>query len=179
MHIIALLFALVGGIAFWAWRLKALRDAARDTSDVAQTVINAPRRIAFRYKTGKGGLDVIEDPREAAAVMMVAVAKAPSATVTARQETVIEAEISRLFELGAAETSDLFDHAVWVNNTSPDSTALMHKLSQILVSSPQLGPKDIIDFDAMLVAVSEAEGLPKREQLALMQVFRDKAGLKT
>ena len=55
----------------------------------------------------------------------------------------------------------------------------MRKLSELIVSSPQLGPKEIVDLDAMLVAVSEAEGVPTREQLALLQVFRDKAGLKT
>ena len=55
----------------------------------------------------------------------------------------------------------------------------MRKLSQLIVSSSVLGPKEVVDLDAMLVAVSEAEGLPTREQLALLQVYRDKAGLKT
>ncbi len=61
----------------------------------------------------------------------------------------------------------------------PPPAETMRKLSQLIVSSSVLGPKEVVDLDAMLVAVSEAEGLPTREQLALLQVYRDKAGLKT
>ena len=55
----------------------------------------------------------------------------------------------------------------------------MTQLSKLIVNAPQLGPKEVIDLDAMLVAVSEAEGVPTRAQLALLQVYRDLAGLKT
>ena len=55
----------------------------------------------------------------------------------------------------------------------------MARLSKLVVNAPQLGPKEVVDLDAMLVAVSEAEGLPTRAQLRLLQVYRDMAGLKT
>ena len=83
------------------------------------------------------------------------------------------------FDFAQAEADELSAHAAWVTNSLPDPQAAMRKLSQLIVSAPQLGPKEIVDLDAMLVAVSEAEGVPTREQLTLLQVFRDKAGLKT
>ena len=55
----------------------------------------------------------------------------------------------------------------------------MRRLSQLIINASQLGPKEVVDLDSMLVAVSEAEGLPTRDQLALLQVYRDTAGLKT
>jgi hypothetical protein len=68
---------------------------------------------------------------------------------------------------------------VSVDPAAPPASEAMRILSRMIVNSPQLGPKEVVDLDAMLVAVSEAEELPTRAQLVLLQVYRDLAGLKT
>ncbi len=184
MPFLLALVAIISAALFWWWRLRmmseAARDAAAEAQKLARSVANAPRRLSFRYKAGRDGLTLIEDPREAAAAMLVAIARARgSLLLTDKQEDIIAAEITRHFDFTRAEADDLIAHAVFINNSTPDASQLMKTLSARLVNSNVLGPKDIVDFDAMLVAVSEAEGLPNRDQLALMQVFRDLAGLKT
>ena len=105
--------------------------------------------------------------------------KARISPLTERQTASIDSEIMHHFEFSKDEADALTAHAAWVTNSAPPPAETMRKLSQLIVSSSVLGPKEIVDLDAMLVSVSEAEGLPTRDQLALLQVYRDKAGLKT
>ena len=179
MHIILGLFTLLVAIGVWVWRLQMAKRGLDVAADVARTVANAPRRLAFKYKTGKGGLDLIDDPREAAAIMMMEVALGRGGPLTPLQGDIIEAEMREHFQYTPAEAEDLAAHAAWVCQSAPPATETMKRLSKLIVGSSQLGPKEVVDLDAMLVAVSEAEGLPTRAQLALLQVYRDMAGLKT
>jgi hypothetical protein len=179
MHILLGLIAILATIGFWVWRLQMAKRGLDVAVDVAKTVANAPRRLAFKYKTGKGGLDLIDDPREAAAIMMMQIALARGGPLTPLQGDVIEAEVREHFQYTSGEAEELAAHASWVSQSCPPPQQTMTRLSRLIVNSSQLGPKEIVDLDAMLVAVSEAEGLPTREQLALLQVYRDLAGLKT
>jgi hypothetical protein len=179
MHIFLGILAVLTFIGVWVWRLQMAKRGLDVAVDVAKTVANAPRRLAFKYKMGKGGLDLIDDPREAAAIMMMQVALARSGPLTPLQSDIIEAEIREHFQCLPSEAEELAAHAAWVSQSCPPATVTMTQLSKLIVKSPQLGPKEVIDLDAMLVAVSEAEGVPTRAQLALLQVYRDMAGLKT
>lgn len=173
------LLTLLAAIGIWAWRLRMAKQGLDAAADMARTLANAPRRMAFKYKAGQGGLDLIEDPREAAAIMMMQVALARGGPLTVLQGEVIEAEIRENFDYSAVEAEDLAAHAAWVSQTCPSGKDTMERLGRKIVNAPQLGPKEVIDLDAMLVAVSEAEGVPTRSQLNLLQVYRNLAGLKT
>ncbi|MCA8900948.1 MAG: hypothetical protein KDA53_06815 [Hyphomonas sp.] len=155
------------------------RGAAHEAFKVAEAAANMPRKLAFRYKASKNGLSLIQDPREAAAIMMMEIARARGGPVTERQSEAIELEIRQNFAFSAMEAEDLAAHAAWVTNSAPPPGETMRRLSALIINSPDLGPKEVVDLDAMLVNVSEAEGVPTRDQLALLQVYRDKAGLKT
>ncbi len=178
MHILLGLLAVLTAIGVWIWRLRMARQGLDAAADIARTVANAPRRFAFKYKSGKGGLDLIEDAREAAAIMMMEVALARGGPLTHSQSEIIESEIRTHFDYSIRDAEELAAHAAWVCQSSPPPRETMRRLSQLIVNS-HLGPKEVVDLDSMLVAVSEAEGLPTRDQLALLQVFRDLAGLKT
>ncbi len=179
MHILLAILGILTAIGVWSWRIRMARQGARVAMDTARTVANAPRRFAFRYRAGRNGVSLIEDPREAAAVMMMEVARARGGPLTEAQGRVIDAEIMQNFSFTRAEADELSAHAAWVTNSAPNPRETMRRLSQLIVSAPQLGPKEVVDLDAMLVAVSEAEGAPTRDQLALLQVYRDQAGLVT
>jgi len=179
MHILLGLLAVLTAIGVWVWRLQMARRGLDAAADIARTGANAPPRPAFRYKAGKGGLDLIDDPREAAAIMMMQVALARGGPLTPLQGDIIEAEMRELFQYLPGEAEELAAHAAWVSQSCPLPAVTMTQLSRLIVGGSQLGPKEVIDLDAMLVAVSEAEGVPTRAQLALLQVYRDAAGLKT
>lgn len=179
MHILLTVLAILTAIGVWSWRLHMARRGLQEITDLAKTAANAPRRLAFRYRAGKGGIDLIEDPREAAAIMMMMVALARGGPLSARQSEVIEAEIASHFSFSAQEAEELAAHGAWIASSQLPGPAEMRRMSRLIVNAPQLGPKEVVDLDSMLVAVSEAEGLPSRAQLGLLQIYRDMAGLKT
>ena len=75
MHIVILILGILTTIGIWSWRIQMARRGAKVAMDAARTLTNAPRRFAFKYKAGRNGISLIEDPREAAAVMMMEVAR--------------------------------------------------------------------------------------------------------
>lgn len=179
MHVIFAAFAILVAVGVWTWRLRMARRGLDELSEVARTVANAPRRLAFKWRAGKGGVDLVEDPREAAAIMMMMVALGRGAPLSPTQADTIEDEIRVHFNFTVAEAEDLAAHAAWVAGSQLPGEEQMRRLSRLIVNTAQLGPKEIVDLDSMLVVVSEAEGLPTRTQLALLQIYRDMAGLKT
>ena len=179
MHMLIGLLAVRTATGVWAGRLRMANRGLDVATDFAKTVASAPRRLAFKYRMGKGGLGLIEDPREAAAIMLMQVALARGGPLTPLQSDVIEAEMCEHFQYLPSEAENLAAHAAWVSQSCPPATVTMTQLSKLIVNAPQLGPKEVIDLDAMLVAVSEAEGVPTRAQHALLQVYRDLAGLKS
>jgi hypothetical protein len=88
-------------------------------------------------------------------------------------------EMVQHFNFTEDEAHKLVAHAAWVTNKAPLPLETMRRLSQKIVGEQYLGPKEVVDLDSMLVAVSEAEGTPTRDQLSLLQAYRDRAGLKT
>ncbi|MBY9066158.1 hypothetical protein K1X12_04560 [Hyphomonas sp. WL0036] len=179
MHVVLAALTILVAVAVWTWRLRMARRGLDELAEVAKTVANAPRRLSFKWRAGKGGVDLIEDPREAAAIMMMMVALARGGLLSARQGDVIEEEIRTHFDFTDAEAEDLAAHAAWVASSQLPGEEAMRRLSRLIVNSAQLGPKEVVDLDMMLVTVSEAEGLPTRAQLGLLQIYRDMAGLKT
>ena len=179
MQFLVAILGILVAIGVWSWRLRMARDGAREAVDLARSAANLPRRLAFKYRAGRNGLDLIDDPREAAAIMMMEVARARGGPLTERQNDTISDEIMRHFSFSQDEAHELVAHAAWVTNKAPLPQETMRRLSQKIVGDRYLGPKEVVDLDGMLEAVSEAEGTPTRDQLALLQVYRDRAGLKT
>jgi len=177
MHILIGLVSLATFIAVWYWRLKMLSGAAQEGMKAAETVANLPRKMRFRNMSRKGGLQVVEDPREAATILMLEIAQARGA-VTEKQEAVIRAEIIQHFEFNEADANNLITQAGWLAREAGAAHAIVSKMTAFIQASPGMSDKQMVDLDGMLVYVSEAEGSPSDEQLDLLAVYRQKAGLR-
>lgn len=178
MHILFAIIGVIAAISAWYWRLQMLGRAAKGGAELAKTASNLPRRLKFQHRAKIGGLSVIEDPREAAAVIMVEIARA-GGEVSTGHTSVMRASMVEDFQLHTEDADALITQAAWLTREAPPSHAVVKRMSDILLRTPGIGPKQIVDLDGMLVAVSEADGIPNRDQLALLQVFRDTVGLKT
>ena len=178
MSVLLVILGIITTLSIWYWRLQVLSRAARDGIEAARTAANLPRRMAFRHRADKTALMVIDDPREAAVIMMMEIALARGA-LTENQSAVMRAEIMRHFQYSADDADALIAHAGWVGRDAPAAHKVMTRMSHVILNSSSLGPKELVDLDTMLVAVSEAEGVPDAEQLSLLQVYRDQAGLLT
>lgn len=177
MHYLVGLLGLLAFVAVWYWRLKILGSAARDGLKAAETVANLPRKMRFRARTRRGGLQVVEDPREAATILMLEIAQARGA-LTERQEAAIRAEIIQHFEFTESDANSLITQAGWLARDAGAAHTVVTRMTELILNAPGMTEKEIVDLDGMLVIVSEAEGSPTNDQLDLLAVFRQKAGVR-
>ena len=177
MQFLAILIGFFGFIAVWYWRIKTLQQVAKDGRKVAETVANLPRKMRFKNKSGKGGLSVVDDPREAATILMLEIAQARG-TLTERQEAAIRGEVMHHFEFNEDDANALIGQAGWLSRNGGASHVVMSKMTDFVRQSPGMTAKELVDLDGMLVAVSEAEGDPTDNQLDLLTIYRDKTGLR-
>lgn len=178
MGVLLVILGVITTISVWYWRLQMLSRAAKGGLDAAKTVANLPRKMGFKHQAGKPALSIIDDPREAAAVMMLEIAQARGA-LTQNQTDMMRSEIIRHFQYSADDADALIAHAGWLGRDAPAPHNVMARMSNLVLKSSSLGPKELVDLDSMLVAVSEAEGTPLPAQLSLLQIYRDKTGLLT
>lgn len=68
MPFIILILSAIGGAVWW-WVRNNPRDAIHTVKDVATTIKNAPRRLAFRRQTNAHPVEGIDDHRIAIAVI--------------------------------------------------------------------------------------------------------------
>src|SRR5882672_3463454 len=86
------LLAILGGAAFWWWRIKMMSEAANDIGDVAGRAWGKYKRHKFRKKVEDSPLESIDDPAAAAVVMMYAMAK-EAGPLTDAVEAAIRVEV--------------------------------------------------------------------------------------
>lgn len=177
MQFLAILIGFLGFVAVWYWRIKALQEVAKDGRKIAETVTNLPRKMRFKQKSGKGGLGVVDDPREAATILMLEIAQARG-TLTERQEAAIRGEVMHHFEFPEGDASALIAQAGWLSRNGGASHVVMSKMTDFVRNSPGMTNKELVDLDGMLVAISEAEGDPTDSQLDLLTIYREKTGLR-
>ena len=176
MHILLALIGLITFIAVWYWRIKMISGAARGGYEAAKTVANMPRKYGFQRRAGKTGLRSVNDPREAAAIMMLEIARTRG-TVSATQEAAIRAEMMEHFNVTDEEAQDWLTQAGWRSREAPAPHAVMARMSDVVVQSPGMGPKEFDDLCAMLENVAVADGNVTVEERDLIQIWRRKSGL--
>lgn len=109
--------------------------------------------------------------------MMVLVSEQGGLVRERHHDIMIEAAAD-LFEFDADEAEALFAHAAWAIRSDAAAHAIMGRMASVILKSDGVGPKDLVDLDGVLVALSEAGGAPSGDQMRLIQIFRDKSGIK-
>jgi len=178
MQWIAVLLLLMAGIFAWQWHIGRRARIADELAGLSATAADLPRKLAFKRETGRAHLDRLDDPREAASVLMLNLAQAGGAVSAACKATIHEIILSE-FQLTDADGDALLMHAGWLLRGAQDPVEVMRDMTLRILESPGIGAKEVIDLDGMLVAVSESEGRPSEDQLVLLQVFRDVSGVRT
>ena len=176
MHILFAILGILTFVAVWYWRLKMLSGAARDGMDAAKGIANMPRKLSFQHKARKGGLGVVNDPREAAAVMMLEIARTRG-SVTEVQEAAIRAEMIEHFGFTDAQAEELLTQAGWLTRDAPAPHVVIGRMSDVITRTPGMGHKEYDDLASMLENVAVADGDVSVEERDLIQIWRQKAGL--
>jgi uncharacterized tellurite resistance protein B-like protein len=157
MHILVAVVTALGAIGVILWRLHMAAEAAKGLAETASDARGLFRRWRWQRKLASNPLDLVQDPREAAVAMMVAVAQSDGA-MTDRERHVIIAEL--VARIGATErqAEELLAHGRWLTRDVRDIDYCLDKLAPLIkrqCSSDQ--KRDVLE---MLHKVASAEGRP-------------------
>lgn len=163
MGIVLALLAAFGGVAALLWRLESGSRAARETIGLADDARGFFRRLAWSKRANRNPLDLVEDPREAAAAMMVLVATFDGA-LSAAEEAAILKEIVATFGMPTNDAGELLARGRWLTKDGGDLGTSLTRLSRIVEA--KLSRTERAQLIAMLGRVALADG---RESQALDQ----------
>ncbi len=174
MAILLAILGAVAGLGIWLWRLQQAAQAARGLADAAEGLANLPRKMRFKHKAGKQGVDHIEDPREAAAALIYGAAKC-AGEVSSEQKAAIEADMIELFEIDAEFASELLARAAWHVSVLVDPLNAVNKLTDKLAQ--RVSKSDLTDLAQLVDKAVERSGAPLPDQTQYIAKFKRRAGL--
>lgn len=165
MHILLALVAALGTLGIILWRLHMAAEAAKGLAETANEARGLIRGWRWRRKLAKNPLDLVQDPREAAAALMVAMAHSDG-VLTERERQVILAEAVCRFEATERQAQELLAHARWLTRDVRDVDQCIARLAPLIRRT--CDPDQICDVIEMVSKVAAAEGAPGAvEQQAL------------
>lgn len=175
MHIILGLLGVLGAAAFFLYRMNMAARAAREVAETAGELANLPRKMGFKRKAGKRGVDVIDDPRESAAALIFGAA-ASKGDVTKDNRAAIATDLAALFNISDDEAGEILARGAWHVGALNDPINAVSKLTDALVRD--VGRPACADVRGlMLDAVERTEGPGGHEARYYVSKFASRAGL--
>lgn len=171
MHIVLFVLGIVMAIGAWSWRAQMAARGVRGAVDAAKTVANLPRRLSFMRKTGKTGLGLVEDPRDAAAILLIEIARADGEITTSQRSEILR-QLSSTMGLSDTDAEETFVNASWLARDVPPPQTVFAKLSTLIKSSNLIREKELHQLDEMLVTVATVDSEISSAQQALLDEFR-------
>ncbi|MCF6292860.1 MAG: TerB family tellurite resistance protein [Robiginitomaculum sp.] len=168
------LLTIIGGIAALMWKISLGIQAAKQIGGVAKQVANLPRKMKFRSQTGKADVQLITDPREAAALLMLSVARAGGQVTKSQKDTILN-QITGHFKLSTTNAEELLTHISWLSKDLPGADSAIAKMSDTLMQS--VSNKELIELEDMLMQVAHADGKPTSAQKQILNQFAKQVGI--
>lgn len=169
MHILATFAAFAGALFIVLLRMQQASHAAREIADAAGEIRGLFRIWSWRRKTNVNPLDLVDDPREAATVMMVALAQADGA-ISEKELAVISGEICHHFGATRAQADALLARARWLTRTATDASDVMRRLQPLI--QKHCTAAECRSLVGMLQAVANADGAPSPIVASDIQIFQ-------
>jgi uncharacterized tellurite resistance protein B-like protein len=149
------LLGAAGVVGVILWRLHMAAEAAKGLAETANEARGLFRRWGWQRKFAKDPLDLVSDPREGAAAMMVAVAQHDGA-MTERERAAILRQIVERFETSGRQAEDLLAHGRWLTRDVRDADRCLSRLTPFMQRA--CSAQQCQDLVEMLRAVSQADG---------------------
>jgi hypothetical protein len=172
LQLILGLLAMLGGGAFWWWRLKNVSEAANDINDAVGGAVGTYKRKKFLKKVGESPLAAVDDPAAAAVIMMYAIAK-EEAPITDATEAIIKSEIITAMKID--DTTELLTFSKWVVSQVVDANSVSLRYGKLWMGALSLNERE--DFAAMVTRVAEKCGGFTQNQRNKINKLRERMGL--
>jgi len=176
MHILAIIFGILGTAIYWMIRLSANRKNIGEAAHMARGAViqakNYPRQRRFKKAHNKSGFDLIETPVEAAGVLMIMIARAgESRRIDESERGVMEAQLVANMHLSADDADGTIRQLDSLTHDIVLPESAISPMSKIL--HDHIGRDDAQELADMLVQVAAAEGAPDINQKEFLRRFRE------
>ena len=173
MHIIISIFAVIGAILFWLSR--ASRNAA-DIADAAQEISNLPRRMRYRKQSGKRGLDLVQDPVEAATILMISVARMDDlGRVSDHQARAIAAQLVTHMQIDRIDAEDIVLQMRSLTQYLKQADSTLYPMVDLLQG--KIDRQDAQELSAMMQDIAVTDNPINQDQIGFIRRFEERMGV--
>ncbi len=173
MHILVGVLAAIAAVIFYTSRIS--RGAA-DLVDAANELGNLPRRLRYRKKAGKTGLDLVETPTEAATILLISIARMEKfCRVSDDQAHAMIRILSEQMHVDKDYADDLVVHmrALSHHLNQPEST--LFPMIKILQSA--INRQEAQELSMMMAEMAAFDTPANDRQIDFIRRFKDRMGL--
>lgn len=160
MHVILGILAVLAAVAFWLYRARQARENAGEVLDAANDVRLAARRLLYKRKHNTHPADSVDDPRLAAAGIIVAVATMDQ-PISQSEISAMTALMGQTFEISEREALDMVSFGRWVVDQCGTNDEAVRRLSKVVAQLA--GPEAEPDLVRMITEVATVDGTPLGE----------------
>ncbi|WBQ09987.1 hypothetical protein L2D01_14020 [Hyphomonadaceae bacterium ML37] len=175
MHIILAILGALATVGVIIWRVRVAMEAARELSDLAGEAANLPRKMRFRAKARRGGFQTIDDPREAAAVLLYG-AGACANPLSPEDKAALSADLAGLLEISAGDADELTARAAWHVNQLNDPMNAVSAMTDLIVQ--RAGLEALTSLIPVLDRAIDRSGPGTHEQTLYRDKILRRAGLR-
>ncbi len=161
------LLGILTAIGIWYWRFRMAKDAASEVMDMARDVQSAARRFGFRRRTNLHPADAVDDPRLAAAGVVLAISGIDGPHTKAELD-MLKTECRARFGVDEAEAQDMVAFGRWVAGQCQTPEEAARRLGRVVRTKAFDAGEELLEMIGKVTTVDGQMG--EREQRAWNQV---------
>src|SRR3990167_4646539 len=124
--VLAVVGAIIGGIAVWWWRAQQVKGAADSVIDAAGKARGMISRARFRQRAGQSVLAGVDSPGMAAATLLYSLA-ALRKPVALADEKQIDQMLEAICQMNAKDREDALAFAAWASGQVADTNDIVRR----------------------------------------------------
>ncbi len=170
MAVIALVGAIIGGIAVWWWRAQQLKGAADSVFDAAGKARGMISRARFRQRAGQSVLAGVDSPGMAVATLLYSLA-AMRRPVQLSDEDKIDTLLESICRMSKQDRDDAMAFAAWAAGQVADTNDIVRRFMPIWIQALQKPERQ--ELIGMATNIAEIGGAPTDGQAAVIRRLSD------
>lgn len=170
MAIVALIGAVIGGIAIWWYRAQQVKGAAEGMLDAAGKARGMINRARFRQKAGQAVLAGVDTPGMAAATLLYSLA-AQRGPVLQEDAAKIEHLLESICRLGRQDRDDAMAFAAWAAEQVSDTNEVVRRFIPLWANALQQAERQ--ELVGMAWTIARLRGEATDHQAAAIRRLSD------
>ena len=173
MHLVIGILIAAASLVYW---LGMASRGAREISNLAHDVKNMPRRRKFKKSASKEALDLIDDPVDAAAILMIAVARSGNdKRVSDDEYDVIKHLLAHHMQMPEPHAEDLLIQLKALTQHVTLQDTLLFAMIDVLRG--KIDTDEALGLADMMREVALADGSMNNDQSEIIRRFKERMGV--